>query len=96
MRTAAWNRSDSDIQKEKQKMTSIQSFRGNAAGLEALMLEGKSVPFQYRKLNGSVRLAIGRIPRDFRREDMGQQGRLFRYWDAIVGGWRSFYVQNLL
>jgi hypothetical protein len=77
-------------------MTSIQSFKGNAAGLEALMLEGKSVPFQYRKLDGSIRKAIGRIPRDSRRDDMGQQGRLFRYWDGIMGGWRSFYVRNLL
>jgi hypothetical protein len=74
---------------------SYKSFRGNVAGLEAALAEGRTVRFKYRKTNGSVRYAVGRFPRSLR-EDMGTEGNLFRYWDVGTHDWRSFYIRNLL
>lgn len=78
--------------------TQYRSFRKDPVGLmHALMTQGNrgGVHFKYRKADGSIRFAIGRIPKRFV-DDMGIDGRYFRYWDIQRKDWRSFLLSNLL
>ena len=77
------------------KEPAFKSFRGNAAGLEHAMRQGRIVKFKYRKLYGSTRHATGRILKAHQ-DDMGLEAGVFRYWDMAAGDWRSFHVRNLL
>ena len=59
------------------------------------MIKGKNVPFRYRKVDGTMRVARGRMESDMAPKFPVDKG-LFVYYDDDRGGYRSFRVENLM
>lgn len=60
------------------------------------MLIGK-VNFSYKKVDGSIRKAVGTLDVDYKRvSDKPSNFGLFTYFDVEADGWRSAKVENLI
>lgn len=65
--------------------------------LKAQMITG-NVKFQYRKVSGEIRNAVGTLSVSYESKGTGKQMPTdsFLYFDCDVLGWRSCKIQNIL
>lgn len=64
--------------------------------LRTAMLKG-NVAFKFRKVDGSIREAVGTLKVEYDRKGNGHgTEETFNYYDCISGGWRSFKITNLI
>jgi len=54
------------------------------------------VEFQYRKVDGSIRKAVGTLDRVPETKGNGSAKGVFVYFDIEANGWRSAKVDNLI
>jgi len=55
------------------------------------------VEFQYRKVDGSVRKAVGTLDISYERKSSQTSKRgAFTYWDIEAGGFRSCRIESLI
>lgn len=67
------------------------------AKLYAQMLIG-NVKFQYRKVDGSIRDAVGTLSVTYDSKGTGKASPIdsLVYYDCLSNGWRSFKIANLI
>lgn len=62
-----------------------------------LAMKSGQVTFKFRKVDGSIREAIGTLQVDYDRKGNSHgTEETFSYWDVTANGWRGFKITNLI
>jgi len=72
------------------------SYAWSVIKLQIQLLIG-SVTFSYKKVDGSIRKAVGTLDVKYERKtDKPSNKGMFSYWDIEAAAWRGCLVQNLI
>lgn len=70
-------------------------YAWNVVKLRISMLIG-TVTFKYRKVEGSIREAVGTLSNVPETKGGSSSKGVFVYFDVVAGGWRSCKINNIL